>query len=52
MNTEKQNWMAGLLDGWIIVRQSEAAHPSIHLSSNPTIHLSRQRDSWFNSVNA
>jgi hypothetical protein len=52
MNTEQQNWMDGLLDCWIIEWQSEATHPSIHLSINPTIHLSRLWDSWFNSVNA
>jgi hypothetical protein len=39
MNTEQQNWMNGSLDCWIIGRQSEAAHPSIHLSNNPFVLL-------------
>jgi hypothetical protein len=52
MNKEQQNWMDGLLDCWIVGRQSEAAHPATYLSINPTIHLSRLRNLWFNSVNA
>jgi hypothetical protein len=42
----------GFLDYWAAEQCRSSRNPFIHQSNNPTIHLSRPRDSWFNSVNA